>query len=301
MATERDAAAVIDGLHRKHTWEGLSAPMVVERCCAARLGVKAATQHATRARRTALAAAARRAVRTHSTGWDHDGLGSSAALMGMSGAAATLSALGLAGSHHHHMLGASGPLAALSSHTVPNLMALQQAAAAHAQAQAHSAPLPLLRSMSGPQAGAHPPGLYATAGPYGGSPPVAAGLMASAAMLSAPLAAMSGGYDARAAPPPPSPEPPAPSEPLCSVALQTPEQLSLVCDHAVTLSALSGAAFWLQPPPAGGGATAGLALSGTPAQVSAAVDLMSQLLVRGASLGAAAAAAAAASSAMCWP
>ncbi|KIY94726.1 hypothetical protein MNEG_13236 [Monoraphidium neglectum] len=63
----------------------------------------------------------------------------------------------------------------------------------------------------------------------------------------------------------------------CQVALQSPEQVQLVCSHAATLSALSGAAFWLAPAGGAGGAGA-LALSGTPQQLQAATELISQLL-----------------------
>jgi hypothetical protein len=68
--------------------------------------------------------------------------------------------------------------------------------------------------------------------------------------------------------------------PSCLVQLQTPAQLSLVCEHAATLSALSGANFWLQPG-AGAGGAGSLALSGSQAQLQAAGDLIAQLLSSG--------------------
>ncbi|GBF90104.1 hypothetical protein Rsub_02812 [Raphidocelis subcapitata] len=302
MATSGGAAAAIDGLHRRYTWEGLAAPMVVERCCAARLGVKAATQQASRARRTALAAAARRAVRAGAS-W-HGATAVSAALLAQQCASAPLAGfnmppgLGVAGfsaplsmpvggGHAGSANGASGPLSMMHA----GAYGLDGGAS-------HSTPLPLVRAasasaaslaypMSGPVP--HPPGLVAYgqgagsvygSSPYSGSPPDAAalGLPPSSAAPSAHVAASQ----------------PPPDASLCALSLATQEQVAIVAGHAAALSALSGAAFWLAPGASGcGGAGApGLALSGSAAQVEAAADLVGQLLaMRGATVPAAA----------CWP
>jgi len=310
MTSEEGAVAVIQALHRKFTWDGLSTPMVVERCCAARLGVKAATQHATRARRTALASAARRAVRTNPT-W-HGSTAASALL----GGAYPLSALAqLQGGAQYLQGGAggsSGPLAMLGGATapMPPLMSLHNQAMADSHTR--SAPLPLMRSASGMS---NPPGLYGAAyssSAYSGSPPESyytlpsgsggAGMalpMSNAAVNNAALQQAAAAAAVAAANHHQQQQQQG-QEPLCAVSLQTPEQVSLVCDHAAALSALSGAAFWLQPQQPGA-AGAGLALSGSPAQVSTAVELISQLLMRGPMTGAAAHQAVAAAQSVCWP
>jgi hypothetical protein len=347
MATAGGASAAIEGLHRKHTWEGLAAPMVVERCCAARLGVKAATQQATRARRTALAAAARRAARGAGAGW-HGASGPLMALPGGGGvgvgpgASAGLPYILAPPPGGAGAAGFSAPLSAYSGPLPPAGAAAYGGLPLYAAAPPppmpaargllpdapHSTPLPLLRAHSGPassslgystassSAVAVPPGpLYAPSSgyasspygsPYAGSPPDASAALGlappgSAGMmppyLSHPGAAAAAAAAAAQQPPGLPDGGAAGAAPLCGLALQSPEQVSLVAEHAATLSALSGAAFWLQP--AAPGAPCGsLALSGGPAQVAAAADLISQLLLRGGGPGAGGAQAAPAAH---WP
>ncbi|KAI8464561.1 MAG: hypothetical protein J3K34DRAFT_461856 [Monoraphidium minutum] len=129
MATSGGASSAIEGLHHKYTWDGVAAPMVVERCCAARLGVKAATQSATRARRTAAANAARRAARAGPAGaWQaafgggpqaspyggspSSGAGSQPMLTGAAGAAEAGLMSGLLPQHAPHLVPLSQPLSA---------------------------------------------------------------------------------------------------------------------------------------------------------------------------------------------
>jgi hypothetical protein len=316
MATTGGAAAAIEGLHRKYTWEGLAAPMVVERCCAARLGVKAATQQATRARRTALAAATRRAARVGAGGsWQgasgplvHGGLAGAYALAASGGStgfsaplgpySGPLLAAGSGGSGQHSApmaalpQGASGALAALPGMMHGVLLPACADASGHGLSAA-----PLLRTHSGHSSGlsystasssAMPPGLCAPAAqgfsagspygsPYGSPPDPTAPHLAAAGASSGALPYLGDPAAGAGAPA---------AAPLCGLALQAPEQVSLVIEHAATLSALSGAAFWLQPPPPGAHpgavpAASTLALSGSPAQVAAAAELITQLLLRG--------------------
>jgi hypothetical protein len=229
----------------------------------------------------------------------HGATAASAALLAQQGASAPLAGFtlppGLAAA------GLSAPLAvpvagSASGASMPLAMLNAGAYGLDVSGASHSTPLPLLRSASASSAAlpypvsgplAPPPGLLAypqpATGVYGNSPYSG----------SPPDAAMHGLRPSSAAPAGGLPQPP-PDASLCALSLATPEQVALVAGHAGTLSALSGAAFWLAPTSSGCGAPVapGLALSGSPAQVEAAADLVGQLLaLRGATVPAAA----------CWP
>ncbi|KAI8470441.1 MAG: hypothetical protein J3K34DRAFT_509611 [Monoraphidium minutum] len=301
MSTSAGASAAIEGLHRRYTWDGVAAPMVVERCCAARLGVKAATQHATRARRTAAAAAARRAARAAGGAggaWPAGGAprpgsapGHHAGLALSPGGAQHYAAAALGPHASLYAAHASAPLPMLP----PNAAAAAAAAALaapHAAAlgdprAANSAPLPAA-AYGGYAPAAGGAALYSfCASPHGASPIAASPLTAGLAHgqghhgggggghLQLDVSGALGAMDVSCLPAPPLHAPDAGA--ACQVALQSAEQVQLVCSHAATLSALSGAAFWLAPPCPGGPAGA-LALSGTPGQLQAATELITQLL-----------------------